>query len=224
MRWRLLGAAIVVAATTWLGFWQLDRAREKSDLRQRLEQMRAAPALSIAPGKTDASGYHLRRVEAQGAFDPESTIYLDNKVRRGAVGYEIVTLLKMQGERAPLLVNRGWIAGGLRRDTLPHVPVPQGEVRIEGVAVGESERVLELSEDIVEDRVWQNLNPDRYEKRFGIAVQPFIVKQENDTGDGLARNWVPPDTGADKHRAYAVQWFALAALTLVFYLAVGRKK
>ncbi len=220
----MLAAALLIALTTWLGLWQLDRARQKDETRTRVDELRRAPAIVIAPGAADAADYHLRQVVAEGVFDPASTIFIDNKVYRGVAGYEVVTLLKLEGGRLPVLVNRGWVAGGLTRDTLPEVPLPQDVVRVEGIATIPSERVLELSDRTIDGKRWQNLNLDRYEELFAVEIQPFIVRQQNDLGDSLVRDWTLPGSGADKHRAYAVQWFALAILTLVFYLALGRKK
>jgi surfeit locus 1 family protein len=225
MHWPLVVAAMIIAVTILAGFWQLERARDKAEIESTLERLRSAPPLSIAPGENDPADYYLRRVEARGVFDPQSTIYLDNKLRRGIAGYEIVSLLRMEGGRRPVLVNRGWIAGGPRRENLPSVPVPQGEVTIEGIAVPSAERVLELSGEATQGKVWQNLDPRRYEERLGVEVQPFILRQENDTADGLVRDWRAPSRMTPAmHRGYALTWFSLAALTAVFYLAVGRKK
>ncbi len=132
-------------------------------------------------------------------------------------------MLKIESGRKPLLVNRGWVAQGATRDALPSVPLPEGEVKIQGVAMVPSERVLELSDQTIEGSVWQNLNLARYREVYGVDVQPVVILQDSDLQDGLARDWRPPDTGANKHRAYAVQWFALAVLTIIFYFAVGRK-
>lgn len=222
--WPTLGALALVALTTWAGFWQLERAREKTQIAERAREWLAAPPLTIAPGEIDPADYHWRRVSAHGVFDAASTIYLDNKVREGAVGYEVVSLLNLQGGRKPVLVNRGWIAQGATRAELPNVPSPQGEVTIEGVAQLPSERVLELSNETIQGKVWQNLNLERYREVFGAGVQPFVILQDSASADGLKRDWKPANTGADKHRAYAVQWFALAALTVIFYFAVGRRK
>lgn len=220
---KTVGAVALVALTTWAGFWQLNRAQEKIEIGERLQQIRAAPPLSIAAGEIDPPDYDLRRIIAEGVFDRASTIYLDNKVRQGTAGYEVISLLKMEGGRKPLLVNRGWVAQGATRDALPGVPLPEGEVKIQGVAIVPSERVLELSDQTIEGRVWQNLNLARYREVYGVDVQPVVILQDSDLQDGLARDWKPPDTGADKHRAYAVQWFALAALIIIFYFATRRK-
>jgi surfeit locus 1 family protein len=57
-------------------------------------------------------------------------------------------------------------------------------------------------------------------------LQPVIVQQHNDLGDGLVRNWPRPDARIDVHRAYALQWFAMSAAIVILYLVlyVRRRK
>jgi surfeit locus 1 family protein len=78
----------------------------------------------------------------------------------------------------------------------------------------------------VTGRVWQNLHLERYERQYKIALQPVVVQQRNDLEDGLVRDWKPLDTGVDKHRAYALQWFVMSAVIIILYvgLNVRRKK
>lgn len=40
----------------------------------------------------------------------------------------------------------------------------------------------------------------------------WIVQQSSPAADGLVRDWPVPAAGVDRHRGYAVQWYALAAL------------
>ena len=42
--------------------------------------------------------------------------------------------------------------------------------------------------------------------------------------DSMARDWPPPEAGIDKHRGYAFQWYALAALALLFYVMTGFRR
>jgi cytochrome oxidase assembly protein ShyY1 len=60
--------------------------------------------------------------------------------------------------------------------------------------------------------VWQVLDLARYRQQSGLPVADFVVQQAGGTDDGLVRDWPRPDAGADRHRAYALQWYALAAL------------
>ncbi len=61
---------------------------------------------------------------------------------------------------------------------------------------------------------------------YHVDLQPVLVQQHNDLGDGLVRDWSRPDTGVDVHRAYALQWFAMSAAIIIIYflLNVRRKK
>jgi len=77
---------------------------------------------------------------------------------------------------------------------------------------------VELSSQTVSGKVWQNLDVERYTQIHGIALQPLVLQQSNDAGDGLERAWQRPDTGVDRHHAYAAQWFATSALIAVAYL------
>ena len=66
--------------------------------------------------------------------------------------------------------------------------------------------------------MWQNLTLERYRAAYPLALQPVLIQQENDLGDGLTRTWDAPDLGVDRHYGYAFQWFAMAALIAVLFL------
>jgi surfeit locus 1 family protein len=117
-----------------------------------------------------------------------------------------------------VLVNRGWVAGTNTRSQLPQVATASGMVTVVGLATLPSRRYLELSNTVTEGRVWQNLTLARYRAAVPIAIQPIVIQQENDVGDGLKREWDAPDLDIEKHYGYAFQWFALTAAMLIFYL------
>jgi surfeit locus 1 family protein len=72
--------------------------------------------------------------------------------------------------------------------------------------------------------VWQNLRLDRYRAWSKLELQPIVIQQTNDAGDGLVREWDRLDAGADRHRGYALQWFSLAALAVVLYVVLNLKR
>jgi cytochrome oxidase assembly protein ShyY1 len=80
-----------------------------------------------------------------------------------------------------------------------------------------STRVVELSEQVTEGRIWQNLMVERYRRAMPISIQPFVILQNSALDDGLVREWDPPDFGIERHYGYAFQWFGLAATIVVFY-------
>ncbi len=67
----------------------------------------------------------------------------------------------------------------------------------------------------------QNLDIARIAQASGLPLLPFIIEQTNDTADGLAREWPAPDFGIEQHLSYMVQWYSLAALGIVLWLALN---
>jgi surfeit locus 1 family protein len=218
--WPALAAAAGIALTTWLGMWQYGRGEQKRALAARIEKLAQEPALSVTARELDARDVELRQVEAHGTFEPRHAIFLDNRVRRGVVGYHVVMPLKLEHGARYVLVDRGWIAAGPDRSRLPDVRTPQEPVVVRGRAVVPG-RFLELSDEVTRGPVWQNLTLERYRSAMPIAIQPFVIQQDAAAApdDGLVREWLPPDLGVEKHYGYSFQWFALSVLILVFYLA-----
>ena len=206
-----------IAITASLGNWQLNRAAEKRELKARTDAYAAQPPIHVSAVEIPVADIEQRRVEARGVFDPRHAVYIDNRLHRGAPGYHVIMPLRLAGGERHVLVNRGWIARPLDRRDPPAVRTPQAEVTVEGTAALPSTRVLELSDQVTEGSIWQNLSLERYRQAMPIAIQPFVILQESALDDGLVREWVPPDFGIDKHYGYAFQWFGLAGTIAIFY-------
>lgn len=219
-----LAAFLVFALTTSLGNWQTRRGEEKLALQQRLDAYAAAPPMEIRQQRQQPADVVDHRVRARGRFLAERTIFIDNRVYRGAPGYQVVTPLRIDGGAMHVLVNRGWVAAGTDRSRLPAVSTPPGEITIEGIAVIPVSRPYELAPDATSGPLRQNLVPERIEAETGMAMQAFVVLQTTDGEDGLVRDWPKPDAGVNTHRAYALQWYVLAFLALALWLGLNLHK
>ena len=218
-----------MAVAVSLGNWQLRRAGEKQALQERLDNRGRDAALQLPSRLVELKDVEYARVAVRGEFLPQHTILLDNRLRNGVVGYDVLTPVRIEGDGLCVLVNRGWIAAGPRRDVLPKFPTPSGPQSLEGVALVPGGRYFELGSDRADgkktaaatDPVWQNLKFERYAETTRLALQPFLIRQTSASDDGLARTWERPDRGLDIHRGYAFQWYSLAALILVFYVLLN---
>ena len=218
--WAALAAAAACAAGIALGNWQSGRAEEKRALGARIEEGLQGSPIEISSGKLSADYLAWRHVAARGRFVDEHTVYLDNKLRRGRPGYEVVTPLRLNGMH--VLVNRGWVEAGKSREILPKVPVPAGEVRIEGLALPRLPHVLQAGPD--KGKVRQNVDLASFAKETGLAFQPLVIEQHSSALDGLLREWPRPDTGIEKHEAYALQWYSLAGLAVVLFVVLSFRR
>ena len=218
-----LAAAAFIALTITLGNWQTRRAEEKLAVGRILDDAARGPVLQVTSERADEAGFDRRRVAARGTFLARGTFFLDNKVMRGAAGYQVLTPLQPEKGGTAVLVNRGWIAGG-DRSKMPEVPTPVGVLAIEGLAVVPGKRFLELAPEAGAGSLRENLVLSREETRLGLPLQPFVIEQTTETRDGLVRVWERPDTGVERHRSYALQWYSFAALAAVLYVVLGFKR
>jgi surfeit locus 1 family protein len=219
--WAFAAAAAACAAGVALGHWQAGRADEKRALRAQLDQGFKQAPLEIPPTKIDPASYVMQHVAARGRFIDERTIYLDNKLRRGQPGYEVVTPLRLDGTH--VLVNRGWVPAGKSREVLPEVSAPGGEVRVEGLALARIPHALELGPG-APGKVRQNIDLATFERETGLRLQPVVIEQHSPAPDGLLREWPRPDAGIEKHESYALQWYSLAGLAVVLFVVLSFRR
>lgn len=197
--WAVALAAAACAAGIALGNWQARRADEKRALAS-----------------------NVQRIMVVGEFLPERTVFLDNKIHDHRPGYEVVTPLRL-ADGIHVLVNRGWVAAPPTRDQLPQVQTPRGRIRIAGVMQPHLPRAMKLGE-AQKGPVRQNLELKDFAAETGLTLQAFVIEQTSNTEDGLARDWPPPDAGAQKNDAYSFQWYSLAGLALVLGIVFSFRK
>jgi len=219
-----LAALFFFVLTLSLGNWQSGRADTKRELQSRYDAaVREAP-IHLGSDLLDHDSVLYRKLEVEGVFDDAHTILIDNRVLKGVAGYHVLTPLQIQGGKAYILVNRGWVATGRSRDRVPAPPTPPGVVRLEGMAVDPQTRYFELSDTPPQGRVWQNLDFDRYVKATRLPLQPVLLLQTSEQADGLQRRWPRPDTGVESHVSYAFQWYSLAATLVVLWLIINIRR
>ena len=198
--WSAALAAAGCAAGIALGHWQSDRAAQKR-----------------------AAGASQEQIALRGEFEPTHTVYLDNKLHRGRPGYHVVQPIRLAGGRH-VLVNRGWVASGPSRDRLPEIRTPAGEISLSGVRLARFAQAYAPEAAQPQGEVWQNVTLEQFSARSGLALEPYVVEQHSPIEDGLVRDWPRAESGAEKNDAYALQWYALAALSVILFVVLGFKR
>jgi surfeit locus 1 family protein len=223
-----LAVLLLLPGLIGLGVWQLQRAQEKRALQAQYDSRAGAQPLPLAPYPQEAADLQFRRVRARGVFEAHYQVLLDNRVYQGRPGYHVLTPLRIEGSEVRVLVNRGWVELGERRERLPAVEVPLDTVDIVGTATVPAERPFLLGTlEILRERgptVWQQLDLERYTNSVPFKLQPIVIllDPQSATG-GFTRDWARLDAGIAVHQGYAFQWFALAGALLVLYVYFGRR-
>jgi surfeit locus 1 family protein len=219
-----LAALLVCLLTISLGNWQSRRAAEKMTLQARLDTHARLQPIELGQRQLEPSILAERPVTARGSFLADRTLFIDNRIFRGTPGYHVVTPLRIDGGPMHVLVNRGWIAAGPSRSRLPVVSTPESGVVIEGLAVVPLGQPFELAPDATDGPLRQNLIPERIAMEMNLMIQPIVVLQTSAAGDGLVREWPKPDAGVNTHRAYALQWYVMAVLTVCLWIGLNLRK
>jgi surfeit locus 1 family protein len=216
-----LATLLLIAAFMALGFWQLDRMRQKQALFDAFAQgAGAARELSdVAPG-SDARFTH---VAASGHYDSAHQFLLDNMTHAGRAGFRVLTPF-VYAEGATVLVDRGWVALGATREQLPEISVGEGSRRVAG-------RLDELPAAGIELRAsdaataWPRVLSYPRHAELSAALErplyPHIILLDPDQPDGYVREWRPSTFPPERHLGYAITWFALAATVVVVFVVIN---
>lgn len=226
----LLLVLIAVLLLMRLGFWQIERAEEKQKLQAQFDQQSSLPPIALAASIQAAADQGLaqgnQRLSFAGYFDNQHMLLLDNRIKNGSVGYEVLAPFTTD-QGASLLVNRGWIEGFADRRQLPVVPPVEEHVElIAKVYVPLGEPVLLQADQWSEQWpiVVQSVDIDRLAQRMDISFYPYLLRIEAAESGALLVDWPAVNTRAEKHWGYAVQWFLMAAALLVFWLYSSIKR
>lgn len=224
--WPLALALVLLAGFVALGTWQLERAREKRAQVEAFEHGAGHTVpLSVAP--VDQLPRY-QRVSTSGRYEPGRQVLLDNMPSgAGQAGYRVLTPFRRADGGPLLLVDRGWVPLGLDRSRLPDLQV-EGNTRsvtgrldglpVPGLRIGPARSPdaagwpLVLNFPVIAD----------IEAELGEPVEGRILLLDPAAPDGFERASRPSiGTPAERHLGYAIQWFVLALVLLVAFVATG---
>jgi cytochrome oxidase assembly protein ShyY1 len=228
----LAGIALFVR----LGIWQLDRADEAQRLLAAFDAAPKAAFEEFAAVRSAPPADRYPHVRVRGRFLAERGWLRDEQVRDGKLGVEAYAAFVVEGSEAPsgsgeaLLVDRGWIAWSHERGTQPQLPpLPEGETELTGVYApfpGNGVRVG--GNALLRQQAWPKLTLAIDAQEIAADLQrlllPRVLLLDTDAASGFARSWTPSVMPPERHRGYAVQWFAFAVAAIVIFVLLHFKK
>ena len=222
-----MATLLTMALFIHLGNWQADKGERVAAQRAQF-QLRAqqAPHL-IGAALEDPLALQYLPIQVRGRYQPEGQFLLDNQQENGVPGVQVVTPLLIDGSNTQILVNRGWIAWGASRQQLPVVATPVGLVQVRGIgSIPVSKKLFFLPDrDDPVGRLWSRIDLDRFARMHSGPLQPLVLLQsDGDSDDGLVRHWQAPEDRVAMHQSYSLQWYAMAAGLLFFFLVASWRK
>jgi len=220
---------IVVLVCVRLGFWQLQRADQKQQQLNAIENIQQQGVMSWAqlqqlPKEWNKTGV---LVSLSGYFDTNNYWLLDNQIYNGQVGYDLLTLLKLPDESRFLLVNLGWVKAGRSREALPNVTIPSGkftltaqikEDNLSGFTLANSNTQSDLAKRI------QIIDLQSLSSQSQRTLVDFMAYRQGDEDEIAAPHYEAVVMSPEKHYAYSVQWFLIAIACVVVAIFASKKR
>ena len=205
-----------------LGFWQLDRAEQKEQELLSFSQQEYVNIEELAQIATkNAAELHGRNIKFQGKINLSKVWLVDNRTHQGKVGYSVVVAVMSDKSESPILVDIGWVKSAKYREQLPQIDLPE-RVFVGGIIKSNSFEQFTLSNAPITSKRIQS-----YQQIFASEPNeylPLVVFSQTNTIDGMPQLYKPVVMPPEKHVAYAVQWFLLAAASVIVFLFASRKK
>ncbi len=213
-----------------LGIWQIERLGWKQALIARVESRVNAPP-SPAPSKSEWNKVNraddeYRHVDVTGVFDHTKETYVYASTELGP-GYWVLTPLTKQGGDH-IFINRGFVPLDKKEPSTRADGQPNGPVTITGLLRINEPNGTFLRANVPDADRWYSRDVEAIAAKRGIKdVAPYFIDADKNAIEGtypvggLTQIKFP-----NSHLQYAITWFAMAAMTVVFmgFLLKTRKR
>jgi surfeit locus 1 family protein len=217
-----------------LGFWQLDRLKQRRARNHEVEVAQRMPVLDFdsmtaAAIERQPELFINRTVRVTGTYDPTGEVILRGRASEGSPGVHLVTPILVRHVPQALLVNRGWVPSPDAATVDAGRYAEPGTRTVVGILMQvpkHTNRVGHATTTFVNGRAvrtYRRLDLEALQPRYPRPLLPLYVQQlpGPDAASGRQPVRVPPpvlDNGP--HLSYAVQWFSFAAIGVVGLVVV----
>ena len=222
--WLALALLALVPAFIALGVWQVHRLAWKETLIAQVDRATHAapfPVAGLPQGPLKPLEY--RRLSISGTYRAQGVTLVTGTSVLGS-GYWV--LVPLQPDRGlPVLVNRGFVPAGSRVDQVRRA-TPSGRVTVTGLLRLTEPGGTFLRANRPADDRWYSRDVVAIAARRGLKVDPRLFIDTQTESPLVAEAPVAGLTVLtfpNNHLAYALTWFALAALSAAGAVVVWRR-
>lgn len=219
--WAWLILCVGLALFLSAGTWQLDRAHGKEKLFADFAAAAERPTVPLALALAGADETRFQPVRAQGSFNNDYTLLLDNRVDQGRPGVWAYTLFE------PVRGDAFFVARGFwpwpDRSALPQLPLAQ-TTAVEGLLAPPPAIGLLLGSKLL-PADWPKLviavDLPAVSAELQRPLLPSVLLSTRAEA-GFSHDWKPQVMTAEKHYGYALQWYSFAVAAVVIFVVMHR--
>ena len=214
-----------VLAMIFLGFWQLDRHSQKSDINERISARLDNEPLGLVDIDKLKSyeiiemerDFEYRSIAVSGKYIQEDSVLIRNRTYNGVPGFWLLTPFQLLNNQI-IVVNRGWLPISAEN----YIDLNTSALDLTGI-FRKAELAKGLQRSDASQGVLKSLaRPDlaRYEDQLGYEIFPMYIQlssQSPQQADGFPQVLDIPKFSEGQHLSYAVQWFIFASIAAIGY-------
>lgn len=220
----ILSSSLFILLFLRLGFWQIERAETKKAMIDAEWKASSKEPIEWKVKHKDPQQY--QKIKLKGHFLPR-VFLLDNQHHQHQFGYNVLSPLLIAKDEI-VLIDRGWVPGDPSRLRFPHFKAIKKSLHLLGSVYFPSQNRWILGESVEEKNrdvtLIENIDTKRLSQILHKKVYPFIMRLDKHDANGFVREWAIVSMPFQRHLAYAFQWFAMALVILILFLALNRKK
>ena len=217
-------AVLFITLFTRLGYWQVQRADEKAKMVAAEEALAKQEPVNWVIGNKLPLQY--QRIKLKGNYLTNIFLY-DNQHYQHHLGYDVLSPLLL-ADGSLVMIDRGWVPGDNTRRTFPSVKTPKGLMQLQGTAYFPSKNQWILGPGLEEKEnktiILELLDTKMLSQILQKKLYPFIIRLDKQDAYGFVREWAIVSMPPQRHLAYALQWFAMALVILIIFVALNLKK
>ncbi len=218
---------LAALAMTRLGFWQLDRLKQRRAFNAQVLAQIDQPPLNLSADTLpdDWQALTFRTLIVEGTFDFENQVVLGNQEHAGQLGVHLITPLQVADLSLILMVDRGWVPyEDWQSNALTKYNQP-GKVRVRGMLVaaqgnyGIKDCIAEGIDPALTPELWC-VDTAYLSDKMSVNLPPVYLIQAPSEGetDSLPYRALPQiEITEGPHLSYAIQWFSFTVLLLFGY-------
>jgi len=225
-RWWLTTLFVLFGIVVMIGLavWQLDRRDQRTEYNTLvMEQWEEEPFnVNSDPLPNDIVELEYRKILAEGIFDFENQIALNNQFLGEQPGIQLLTPLVLESEgdgpAQAIMVARGWV--NYQESAVEEWPRFDEPLMTSIVGLAQETQILAgETPPAADERIWYRANIEQIGERMPYELLPFFIYQLPEAGRTLSdvpvrinRHPLTHLRSPFMHTSYAIQWFAFAAI------------
>lgn len=223
--WLMLTLTIVFFSLfVRLGFWQIQRADEKKKMIVAQKNQEVQKPLPWT--KSQKRPIQYERIILKGTYLPQIFL-LDNQHYQHQFGYDVLSPFELV-DGVLIMIDRGWVPGEMTRQIVPNIKIPNGLVTLQGSVYFPNKNQWVLGPALERKGnktvILERLDTELISQVLQKTVSPFIIRLDKQDTNGFVREWATVSMPPQRHLAYALQWFVMALVVLILFVALNLKK